>query len=265
MFNVQNSLPKDVYMQAIENTNVMAEGVLQHLAKDHPVVPLMLERVGWQKYNSSFITPHAELYDEDHRIHTNFKLTGTVTGRLSSGKNDADKVTGSRGKIRGVNLQQVPRDPLIRGLFGAPPGWTFVEADYSQIELRIAAFLAREEHMLHLYNIGADIHLTTAARVTGLPESEVTKKIRKEVGKPVNFGFLYGMGYRKFIETAFNNYGAEFSEEEAKAARATYFKLYPQLLPWHAKQRRLANEYGRVQSPIGRIRHLPDIYSPEIS
>jgi hypothetical protein len=82
----------------------------------------MLERVKWQKYLSSFINAYAEMYDEDHRVHTNFKLIGTVTGRLSSGKTDDDKITGVRGKTRGVNLQQVPRDKLIRGLFGAAPG-----------------------------------------------------------------------------------------------------------------------------------------------
>lgn len=241
----------------------MAEDVLMELKGQHPVVEIMLERVRWQKYLSSFLNPYEELYDEEHRIHTNFKLAGTVTGRLSSGKDDPDKVSGVRGKLRGVNLQQVPREPLIRGLFGAPPGWTFVEADYSQVELRIAAYLARERHMLHLYAIGADIHLTTAARVTGLPESQVSKEVRKKVGKPVNFGFLYGMGWRKFIHTAFTNYGAVFSEEEAKAARSTYFELFPGLLPWHARQRRLVNQNGRVQSPLGRVRHLPDIYSPD--
>lgn len=242
----------------------MAEDVLMVLKDNHPVVPIMLERVKWQKYQSGFIIPYNMLYDDNHRIHTNFKLAGTVTGRLSSGKDDPDKVsTGGRGKTRGVNLQQVPRDPLIRGMFGSAPGWFFVESDYSQVELRIAAFLAQEEHMLHLYAIGADIHTITAARVTGIPESQMTAKVRKEVGKPVNFGFLYGMGWFKFIQTAFNNYGAVFNEEEAKAARRTYFELYPKLIQWHARQRRLVNEYGRVQSPLGRVRHLPDIYSPE--
>jgi DNA polymerase-1 len=241
----------------------MAEDVLKHLASMHPVVPAMLDRVTKQKHLSSFFNPYSELYDEDHRIHTTFKLSGTVTGRLSSGKADADKVSGSRGKLRGVNLQQVPRDPFIRGLFGAPPGWTFVEADFSQIELRIAAYLADETTMKHIYATGGDIHLSTAARVTGLPESQVTKEIRKVVGKPVNFGFLYGMGWRKFIETAFNSYGSIFTEMEAQAARMAYFDLYPKLLPWHAKMRRLANEYGRVVSPLGRVRHLPDIYSPD--
>lgn len=138
-----------------------------------------------------------------------------------------------------------------------------MEADYSQIELRLAAYLAREKTMLALYQQGADIHLATAARVTGLPESQVTGEIRKKVGKPVNFGFLYGMGWLKFIQTAFENYGSHFSEAEARAARKAYFDLFPGLLPWHDRQRRLVHKYGRVQSPLGRTRHLPDIYSPE--
>lgn len=241
----------------------MAEGILMALKEKHPVVEFMLERVTAQKHLSSFFNPYAELYDENHRIHTTFKLAGTVTGRLSSGKADADKISGTRGKLRGVNLQQVPRDPFIRGMFGAPPGWTFVESDYSQIELRVAALLANEQTMKHLYAIGADIHTTTASSVTGIPESQMTKEIRKTVGKPVNFGFLYGMGWRKFIQTAFENYGSHFTEEQAQAARTAYFHTYPGLLPWHAKQRRLANEYGRVESPLGRVRHLPDIYSPD--
>ena len=245
----------------------MSESVIMHLRDQthHPVLDGMLDRVTAQKHLSSFFNPYEELYDEEHRIHTTFKLAGTVTGRLSSGKEEADKISGTRGKARGVNLQQVPRDPFIRGLFGAPPGWTFVESDYSQIELRVAAMLADETNMKHIYATGGDIHLATAARVTGLPESEVTKEIRKVVGKPVNFGFLYGMQYLKFIETAFNNYGAVFSEAEAKAARQAYFDLYPKLLPWHARQRRLVREFGRVQSPLGRVRHLPDIYSPDVS
>lgn len=243
----------------------MAEGVLMALRDQHPVVEYMLERVTAQKHLSSFFNPYSELYDEEHRIHTTFKLAGTVTGRLSSGKDDPDKITGSRGKLRGVNLQQVPRDPFIRGLFGAPPGWTFVESDYSQVELRIAAFLAGEDTMKHIYSVGGDIHTTTAARVASLPESQVTKDVRKRLGKPVNFGFLYGMGPTKFIQTAFENYGAHFTLDEAQGARKTYFGLYPKLLPWHARQRRLVNEYGRVQSPLGRTRHLPDIYSPDKS
>lgn len=244
----------------------MAEAVMLQLKQDFPdqkVIPLMLERVGYQKTLSSFFEPYHELYDENHRIHTNFKMAGTVTGRLSSGKNDADKISAVRGdKLRGVNLQQVPRDPLVRGVFGAPPGWSFVEADYSQVELRVVAYLSRDRTMLHLYKTGADIHLATASSVLGIPMSQVTKDDRKKA-KAVNFGFVYGMGWRKFIATAFEKYNAVFTEEEAKAVRAAFFEQFSGLQPWHAKQRRLVNQYGRVQSPLGRVRHLPDIYSPD--
>lgn len=242
----------------------MAEDILKHLNDEigHPVLQPMLDRVTANKHLTSFFNPYEELYDEDHRIHTTFKLAGTVTGRLSSGKADADKISGSRGKLRGVNLQQVPRDPFIRGLFGAPPGWTFVEADYSQIELRVAAYLANEENMKHIYATGGDIHSTTASRVSGIPISKLTKEDRKK-GKPVNFGFLYGMGWKKFIETAYSNYGVLFDEIEAQDARKIYFDLYPALPAWHQKQRRLVKQFGRVESPIGRVRHLPDIYSPD--
>lgn len=239
----------------------MAESVMMSLREmtEHPAIDLMLERTKWQKYCSAFFSAYAEQLDENSRIHTTFKITGTVTGRLSSGKADLDKVTGVK-QIRGVNLQQVPRDEFVRGIFGAPPGSSFVEADYSQVELRVAAFLAQETTMLHLYATGQDIHMAMAMRMTGKPASQVTKEERKKA-KAVNFGFLYGMGWRKFIMTAWSNYGVRVTEEEAQAFRKAFFDQFPLLLPWHAKQRRLAHKYGRVVSPIGRIRHLPDITS----
>lgn len=240
----------------------MAEDVMLELKGNHPVVELMLERVSYQKTLSGFFNPYAELYDSNHRIHTNFKMAGTVTGRLSSGKGDEEKVSVPRGKLRGVNLQQVPRDAFVRGVFGAPPGWSFVEADYSQVELRLVAFASRDETMMHLYSIGADIHRATAADVLGIPLSEVSGDDRKKA-KAVNFGFVYGMGWRKFIETAFLKYGATFTEAEAQAVRRAFFEHFNGLPRWHDRQRRLVRKYGRVQSAIGRVRHLPDIYSPD--
>lgn len=241
----------------------MAEAVIQNLteATQHPALLILAERSKWQKYCSSFLSTYEEQLDERDRIHTTYKLHGTVTGRTSSGKIDEEKVTAQRGKRRrGVNLQQVPRDPFIRGLFGAPPGRAFVEADFSQVELRIAAFCARERQMLHLYATGVDLHLATAARTTGKPLSEVTKDERKKA-KPTNFGFLYGMSWKKFIETAWQNYGIRFSPEEAEATRIAFFDAYPDLPKWYARQKRLVRDFGRVESPMGRVRHLPDIYS----
>lgn len=239
-----------------------AEGVMLKLIAEYPddeVPKLLVERAKWQKYSSSFFSAYEELVDERDHIHTTFKLHGTVTGRLSSGKGDSDKVTG-RVTNRGVNLQQVPRDKFVRGIFGAPPGWLFMECDYSQIELRVAAFLAQETTMLHLYNTGQDIHTATARTMTGksTPTSEERKK-----AKAVNFGFLYGMGAPKFIETAWNNYGVVVSEGESKAFRAAFFDQFDKLPAWHNKQRHLALKYKRVESPLGRVRHLPDIESKD--
>jgi DNA polymerase-1 len=147
-------------------------------------------------------------------------------------------------------------------MFGAPPGRVFVEADFSQIELRIAAFLSREPTMMHLYQTGQDIHRATAAWVLGVAESKVTSEDRKKA-KAVNFGFVYGMGAPKFVVTAFEKYELIFSLDEAKAIRRTFFEQFPGLIRWHAKQRRLVAHNQRVQSPIGRIRHLPDIESED--
>lgn len=237
------------------------EEVMMRLAEEYEIAKILLERVKWQKFNSSFIAPYQELLTGESRLHTTFKLAGTVTGRLSSGKADADKVTGAKN-VRGVNMQQVPRDPIIRGVFGAAPGWSFIEADYSQVELRIAAELAQEPTMLGLYSRGEDIHMAMAMRMTGKPEFEVTKEERKKA-KAVNFGFLYGMGWRKFIQTAYTNYGVVVTEREAQDFRKAFFEQFPVLVRWHARQRRLVTQYKRVQSPLGRVRHLPDVDSQD--
>lgn len=241
----------------------VAEDVMLELRMNHhhPIIDLLMERSKWQKYCSSFLDSYGELLDEKDRIHTTFKLYGTVTGRLSSGKSEADKVT-ARAPIRGVNLQQVPRDPFIRSLFGSAPGYTFVEADFSQVELRVAAFLSRDETMRHLYQTNQDIHRATAAWVLGIPAEAVSKDDRKKA-KAINFGFVYGMGAKKFVYTAFTKYDVVFSLREAEDIRKSFFSMYTGLLPWHARQRRLVQEYRRVQSPLGRIRHLPDIDSDD--
>jgi DNA polymerase I-like protein with 3'-5' exonuclease and polymerase domains/uracil-DNA glycosylase len=237
----------------------VAEAVMMALAPQYPVAKLLLDRVEWNKYHTAFFTPYAAQITEDSRIRTTFKPWGTVTGRLSSGKEDQEKITG-RAQRRGVNLQQVPRNKLVRGVFGAPPGSLFVEADYSQIELRIAAFIAQERTMLNLYARGQDIHMAMAMRMTGKPQSQITSEERKKA-KAVNFGFLYGMGWAKFIQTAFVNYGVTVTEEEAQAFRKAFFDQFPGLMTWHAKQRKLAGQFKRVETPLGRIRHLPDVDS----
>jgi len=235
---------------------------LKELFPDHPVLKLLEERAKWQKYCSTYVTRYQEVVDDNDRIHTTFKLAGTVTGRLSSGKEDEEKITARRDRGRGVNLQQVPRDNFIRGIFGAPPGHTFVEADFGQIEFRLAVFISRDANGLRLIRQGVDVHLEMAAKMTSKPRDHVTGDERK-AAKPVNFGYLYGMWWKKFIETAKMKYGIHFSDEEAKASRIAFFEMYPGFARWHNRQRRLVHQYGRVQSPIGRVRHLPDIFSAD--
>jgi len=135
-------------------------------------------------------------------------------------------------------------------------------ADYSQIELRIAAMLANDNAMLDQYSKGEDIHLNTAVKMTSKAPDQITKEERKKA-KAVNFGMVYGMGAKKFVKYSFESYEVRITLEEAEAARNLFFKGYPKLIPWHNRQRRLAHRYKAVRSPLGRLRHLPDITSAD--
>lgn len=219
------------------------EAVLLHYAGSTPEVRALLQyRTLELKWRRTYFEPWLGRLDARSRLHTTYKLYGTVTGRLSG------------------DLQQVPRDDFIRGVFGAPPGWAFISADYSQIELRIAAMVSGDRTMRDAYLTGQDLHLKMAAQLTGKLPQDVTKEERK-MAKAVNFGFLFGMGHMKFLAYAFENYGLKITEHEAKAARDSFFRTFPGLLKWHDRQRRVVNATQRVQSPIGRVRHLPDVLS----
>jgi len=224
-----------------------AEGTLAYL--NHPFIDILLEYRKWQKLLSTYLIPWQRLSQKDGRIHTSFKQHGTVTGRLSSEK---------------PNLQNVPRESDIRTIIGAPPGWKLVEADYSQIELRGAAHAANEQTMIRIYASGGDIHRETATVITGKRPEDITKDERKKA-KAVNFGFLYGMGWKKFKQYAKEKYDIEFTDKECKTIRKRFFQKYKALKPWHDRQRRIVHKLGYVRSPIGRIRHLPDVFSQEES
>lgn len=220
------------------------EAVLLHY-HDHPAIQALLEyRTLQLKWMNTYLLPWSTRLDTRSRLHTTYKLYGTVTGRLSG------------------DLQQVPRDSFIRGVIGAPPGWLFVQADYSQIELRIAAHCAHEKRMRRAFLTGEDLHLVTASSLTGKSPKDVTKEERKKA-KAVNFGFLYGMYPKKFQAYAFENYGVDVSLAEAELARAKYFSTFRDLEAWHDRQKRVAHNYHRVVSPLGRVRHLPDILSSD--
>lgn len=224
------------------------EDAILRLAQKFPKIPelkaLLLYRK-WYKYLSTYLLPWRFKHrDKNGRIHSSYKVAGPVTGRLA----------GEGG------IQQVPRSKFIRGVLGAEPGWKFVEADYSQIELRIAAIIANEPTMLQQFNEGVDMHTRRAMKILEIEEKHVTKEQRSDA-KPVTFGYIYGMGAENFVDYAFKEYGVIYSLKQSEKARNGFFEDYEQLLKWHARQRRLANRYRYVQAPHGRIRRLPDILS----
>lgn len=246
---------KDLLLNPLKQTdsgaNSTDEETLLSLKGDHPAVDYLLQNRGVVK-NLGYLRSWKDKLDDRSRIHTNYKLYGTVTGRISSEK---------------PNLQQVPREGTMRTVFGAPPGWLFLEADYSQVELRVAAMLAGETTLLRIFATGGDAHLTTAAKTARMTPAQILasdatgKTEYRKKAKGVNFGFLYDMGAEKFIQYATMNFGWTPTLEEAEQYRRDYFMLYPKLRPWHDRQRRLVHRYQRVHSPIGRVRHLPDVLS----
>lgn len=224
----------------------VATSVLRRL--DHPVAQAMAERQGVRKGLSAFVLPWLDATSSgSSRLYSTFRLAGTATGRLSSG--------GAEGSS-GINLQQVPRDKRYKSLISAADGCTLIELDYSQIELRVAASLAGEETMIEIYREGGDIHRETAIAVSG--KTNIDKSDRTKA-KSVNFGFLYGMGARSFMDYSRDSYGVTVTLEEAEEARERFFKKYSGLNPWHQRVKTQATKNGFVKTLFGRVRYLDGI------
>lgn len=220
-----------------------AADVLKELSmKGYEIPKLLLQYKDAATRNKMFLNRWADDCYQS-RIHPNFNLTNVVSGRTS---------------CNNPNLQQVPRTKDIRGLFSGAPGMILFEADYSQLELRIAAHYANEKTMLNIYQHDGDIHTETAKLF--INGREPTKEERNKA-KAVNFGFLYGMQARKFVEYALNSYGQVFTRAEAEHVRNLFFAKYSRLLPWHKEQEELCEMQGGVSNLFGRFRRLPDIYS----
>lgn len=218
--------------------------VLKRLAaKGHKLPQMILDYKAANTLNKMFLNRWEDDLGSDKRIHPSFNLTNVVSGRTS---------------CQNPNLQQVPRTKDVRGIYKAPPGRLFFEADYSQLELRIAADYANDKTMIDIYLHNGDIHTTTAKLMTG--GREPTKEERSKA-KAVNFGFLYGMMAKKFVDYAYNSYGVIFSLAEATEFREKFFAKYSRLLPWHHEQELLCESLGGVYNKFGRFRKLPLIYS----
>lgn len=165
------------------------------------------------------------------RIHTNLHPLAADSGRFSS---------------TDPNLQQVPAEhtaPGFRSAFRAPEGKTLVVADYAQIELRVAAQLAPCDALRSVFEQGRDVHRATAATLTGKAEADVTS-VERKLAKAINFGFLFGMGARRFASYASDSFGIELSMEEAQRARAAFFKTFPGVAAWHKRTAALERQQG---------------------
>lgn len=219
--------------------------------QESPVIKALLEYRRWGKLLSTYLLPWSKLATEAHPyLHTIYHVEGTVTGRLSSGDR----------RLKAPNLQNIPRDGFVKGCIGGIPGWFIVEADLSQIEMRIAAVLSKDPMLHRSFREKIDVHRLTSSRLLGKAIDAITDEERF-LAKAVNFGFIYGMGSAKFQTYAKTTYDLTISYEDSLAFRETYFQLYRALTPWHEHQRVMVRKYGYVRSPLGRIRRLPDIES----
>ena len=267
-----------------KNAPSTSEQALLHL-KGNPIVDKLLAFREADKFFSVYIKGW-EQYRVGNRLHFDYKLHGTVTGRYSS------------------PLHPVPRDGSIRNLFCAPPGWTFVAMDLATAEMRIAAHLARDPEMMGVFLRGEDIHWRTLMETLAVgTQGEFAKKVRPTAekvailnGRPsysdalevirfagakactaadgdwyegrtrakaVNFGFIYGMHEGKFIEQAEKDYGWKPTVQEAKGSRQAYFSLYSRLEDWHRRTKKLARLNGHVRVLTGRLRRLPGIQAKD--
>ena len=222
-----------------------AEEVLSTLAKDHPIVAHILEWRSVQKLNNTYVSALPEdVNATTNRIHTVYNQAVTATGRLSSNH---------------PNLQNIPirtpRGQQVRKAFVAKDDeHVLMAADYSQIELRIIASLSEDPSMLAAFNNNEDIHAATAAKVFGVPISEVSREQRSQA-KTVNFGIIYGV-------SAFGlSNQTTLSRKEAKALIEAYYESYPKLKAYMSEQVDFAREHGYVATVLGRRRYLKDINS----
>ncbi len=220
-----------------------AADVLEKLRDAHPLVPAVLEYRTYSKLRSTYAEGLAEYIGDDERIHGRFLQTVTATGRISS----ADP-----------NLQNIPvREELgreIRRLFIPADGCIFVDADYSQIELRVLAHFSGDERLIAAYNSAEDIHAITASQVFHVPLAEVTR-YQRSAAKAVNFGIVYG-------ESAFGlSEGLGISRKEANAYIADYFATYPGVKEFLDRQVISARNDGYVTTLYGRRRPVPELKS----
>lgn len=217
--------------------------VLEELCDKHPIVPLVLEYRTLAKLNSTYVEGLLKEVHSDGRVHSVFKQTETRTGRISSTE---------------PNMQNIPvRKELgrnMRKFFVAENGKTLVDADYSQIELRVLASVCGDENMQKAFLSGTDIHTSTAAQVFGVPEDFVSSEMRSSA-KAVNFGIIYGIGAFSLSKDI------NVSVAEAKKYIANYLKNYPNVEKFMNETVEFGIKNGYVTTIFNRRRYIPELMS----
>lgn len=217
--------------------------VLESLSEDYPICEKILEYRKYKKLESTYIEQLLTLRDESGRVHTSFDQTSTATGRISSVE---------------PNLQNIPvRTELGRGIreaFVARPGWLLVDADYSQIELRVLAHISDDQTMIDSFVKNEDIHRRTAAEVNGVALDEVTGAMRS-AAKAVNFGIVYGISDFALAKNI------RVSRAEARDYIDRYFARYPGVKKYMEDIVAFAKEHGYVSTLMNRRRYIPEIRS----
>ncbi len=212
---------------------------LEVLASQHPMPSMLLKFKKLDKLISTYINGMTPLIDKIGRIHTNFNLTGTVTGRLSSSN---------------PNLQNIPRQEETRKIFIPQEGCKFITCDYSQIELRIFACYTKDPDLVESFRREEDIHARVASEVLEIPLEQVSKE-QRTMAKSINFGLIYGRG-AKSVAAQIGR-----TEEEAETFIESYFKRYPEATKWMSRIKMLVKTQGFVDNMFGRRRRLPEIFS----
>lgn len=215
--------------------------VLSDLARDHEIVRLILDWREKSKIKSTYLDTLGPLRRGDGRVHTTYNQTITATGRLSSSD---------------PNLQNIPtRSELgrtVKTAFSAGEGSVFLAVDYSQIELRLLAHLSGDEHLVRAFNEGEDFHAETAARVFGVPVSEVTPDLRSRA-KAVNFGIVYGQQAYGLSQSL------HIPMAEARGMIDRYYEAYPGVRTFLDNVVARAKQTGYAETMYGRRRHIPEL------
>ncbi len=221
------------------------ESELEKMKDMHPIIDEVLRYREIQKLVSTYIDTLPKLVEKDGRIHTTFLQAGTTTGRMAS---------------KDPNIQNIPirtdEGREIRGAFVADKGYEMVAIDYSQMELRVAAFLSGDTSMIEIFKSGEDVHAGVASRVFNVKPDDVTREMRRRA-KVINFGILYGMG----VNALRTNLGDETTRAEAQEFLNAYFNTFTRLAEYLEETKEFARSHGYTETYFGRKRHFPGITS----